>query len=54
MLDARGKEIIHEDKDSVKSRFKVRPRDIADAMHAHEVPDDVRYLVALIAQLCAP
>jgi hypothetical protein len=54
MADARGKEIIQEHADSVKAKFGARPIDIAKAMLAEEIPEDVRYLVALIRDLCEP
>jgi len=54
MVDARGKEITHEHPDSVKAKLGVRPIDIAKAMLAEEVPEDVRYLIELIRDLCEP
>nr|WP_251007722.1 ATP-binding protein [Sphingobium sp. BHU LFT2] len=54
MVDARGKEITHEHPDSVKAKLGVRPIDIAKAMLAEEIPEDVRYLVELIRDLCEP
>ena len=53
MLDARGKEIIHEHARSVQAAFRVRPRDIAGTMMADEIPEDVRYIIGLISQVCA-
>lgn len=49
MLYAPGKEILQ----AVKGTFGVRPGDVAAAMLANEVPEDVRYLIDLIAQMCA-
>ena len=52
MVDARGKEITQEHADSVKAKLRIRPIDIAKAMNAEEIPEDVRYLVELIRDLC--
>lgn len=54
MVDARGKEITHEHPESVKASLGVRPIDIAKAMLVDEIPEDVRYLVELIRDLCEP
>lgn len=54
MIDARGKEITQEHADSVKAKLGIRPIDIAKVMRAEEIPEDVRYLVELIRDLCAP
>ncbi len=53
MVDARGKEIVQEDARSLKSVFKVQPRDIAGAMLPAEVPEDVRYVIELVQHVCA-
>lgn len=52
MVDARGKEIVHEHDRSVKSVFGVKPLDIAKAMLPEEVPEDVSYLIHLIHDCC--
>jgi predicted ATPase len=52
MVDARGKEIIHEHSRSVKAVFRVQPTDIANEMRENEVPEDVEYLVKMIAEVC--
>ena len=44
----------HEHPESVKANLGVRPVDIAKAMLVDEVPEDVRYLVELIRDLCEP
>ena len=54
MVDARGKEITHEHPDSLKAKLGVRPIDIAKVMLAEEIPEDVRYVVELIRDLCEP
>lgn len=53
-VDARGKEITHEHPESVKAKLGVRPIDVAKAMLVDEVPEDVRYVVGLIRDLCEP
>ncbi len=52
MILAPGKEIIQENLRSVKRVFGLTPMDIAKSMLANEIPDDVRYLVELIHNIC--
>lgn len=53
MILAPGKEIIHEHPRSVKAVFGPKPIDIAKTMLPAEVPQDVRYLIELIRDICA-
>jgi len=53
MILAPGKEIIHEHTRSVKTVLGPKPIDIAKAMLAAEVPQDVRYVLGLIRDICA-
>jgi hypothetical protein len=53
MLDARGKEILHEHPRSVKIVTGATPLDIAKAMLPEEIPEDVRELIGQIQVACA-
>jgi hypothetical protein len=53
MVDARGKELVTVGEDSVRGRFNVEAIDIARAMTAEEIPEDVVYLVDEIIAMCA-
>jgi hypothetical protein len=52
MIDARGKEIVQEHTRSLKRAFGVRPLDIAKAMKPEEIPEDVKYLIGLVEEVC--
>lgn len=52
MILAPGKEIIQENLRSVKRALGITPIDIAKSMLAAEIPDDVRYLIGLIKNIC--
>lgn len=53
MIDARGKEITQQGQQSVKTVCAVTPLQIASAMKADEIPEDVKELLAQIIALCA-
>lgn len=53
MIDARGKEITQKGPKSVKSVCAVTPLQIASAMEADEIPEDIKELLRQIAALCA-
>ncbi|MCP1235988.1 AAA family ATPase [Gluconobacter kondonii] len=52
MLLAAGKEIIQEGTRSVKNEYRIMPIAIAKAMHQNEIPEDVKYLIELISDIC--
>lgn len=52
MIDARGKEISQEHDRSFKTVFGVEPIAIASAMDPQEIPEDIKYLVNLIDEVC--
>ncbi|WP_184027244.1 AAA family ATPase [Sphingomonas yantingensis] len=53
MIDARGKEITQKGHQSIMTVCAVSPFQIASAMKADEIPEDVRELLAQIVALCA-
>ena len=53
MIDARGKEITQKGPQSVKSVCAVTPLQIASAMEANEIPEDVKELLRQIVSMCA-
>jgi energy-coupling factor transporter ATP-binding protein EcfA2 len=52
LLDARGKEIMQKNADSVKGQYGTAPIEIAKAMEADEVCEDVKELVGQINAMC--
>lgn len=52
LLDARGKEITQKDDNSIKQRFGTTPIQIAKAMEANEVCQDIRELIGQINAMC--
>jgi energy-coupling factor transporter ATP-binding protein EcfA2 len=51
LLDARGKELTTVGERSVRHRFRVKPIQVAEAMMAEEIPEDVSYLIREILQM---
>uniref|UniRef100_UPI00260CC0FF AAA family ATPase n=1 Tax=Rhodoblastus sp. TaxID=1962975 RepID=UPI00260CC0FF len=54
MLDARGKELTQKGDRSIKGAFSVTPADIAKAMTAEEIADDIKGLIQELVEMCAP
>lgn len=54
MIDARGKEITQKHTRSVKRVLGVSPIDIAKAMQANEIADDIRGVIETLVEMCAP
>jgi len=52
MLDARGKEITQKGANCVKAVFRVSPLEIASAMTAEEIPEDVKAILSQISLVC--
>lgn len=52
MLDARGKELVQGSENSIKTSFNLSPIDIAQAMNADEVCEDIRELLDQIEAIC--
>jgi predicted ATPase len=53
MVLAPGKQILHEHPQSIRAALGLKPVDIANEMLPAEVPDDVRYMIELIRDVCA-
>ncbi|MCF3641212.1 hypothetical protein LXM94_14645 [Rhizobium sp. TRM95111] len=54
MIDARGKEITQKSTRSVKRVLGLSPIDIAKAMQANEIADDIRGVIETLVEMCAP
>ncbi|MBY5473591.1 ATP-binding protein [Rhizobium leguminosarum] len=54
VLDARGKEIMQKNADSLRSKFGITPVEIAEAMQPEEICLDIIELINQIIQMCAP
>lgn len=50
--DIRGKELMNEGENSIRSRFSITRDDVARQLHPHEVAEDIRAFFSMLSEMC--